>query len=285
MARFPPSREVRISSAGRQAPGCVAQLVRAFASHARGHGFESLHIHHHHRPLNCGNADRGPFRLATGSDPGRIDDRSGPHVGAFSGVASLWKTPDECRWTLVRLGHGRGASTRRAAGADRGRRAGVSGDRGRALAGWVGRAPAGDGRGRRDGGGWGVGPGGGDAAEAIGRGEAGSGVLALSPVAWVRRYAPRRWPVGLARWCRWRRRLRWLGMRRSRMPCCRGCCRWPVRRWWSPRRTSCCPCCWRMPGRRCWRGWSRSLPRGSAGVPQAAPAAVGEVRRGRAAAG
>ena len=37
-----------------RAPGRVAQLVRAFASHARGQGFESLHVHHagHPAPLS-----------------------------------------------------------------------------------------------------------------------------------------------------------------------------------------------------------------------------------------
>ena len=77
--------EPYILGLGRQAPGCVAQLVRAFASHARGHGFESLHIHHHDRPLICENADQGPCRLANVSDTCRMDGRSRPRKWALRG--------------------------------------------------------------------------------------------------------------------------------------------------------------------------------------------------------
>jgi hypothetical protein len=100
-ARFPPSRAVRISSAGRQAPGCVAQLVRAFASHARGHGFESLHIHHHHRPLNCGNAVRGPFSSPDVSDTCLMNGRS--RLG--SGPTRAWPTGSSDWFWSGRGGH------------------------------------------------------------------------------------------------------------------------------------------------------------------------------------
>ena len=61
--------------------GCVAQLVRAFASHARGRGFESLHIHDHQRPLTCGNADQGPSHLPNVSDTCLIDGSMCPQIG------------------------------------------------------------------------------------------------------------------------------------------------------------------------------------------------------------
>ena len=47
---FAPGRLCGYSSGAREGAGRVAQLVRAFASHARGQGFESLHVHHAGQP-------------------------------------------------------------------------------------------------------------------------------------------------------------------------------------------------------------------------------------------
>ena len=47
----------------------------------RAERFESLHIHHDTRPLNCGNAAQGPCRLSGVSDTCRIGGTSWPQIG------------------------------------------------------------------------------------------------------------------------------------------------------------------------------------------------------------